>query len=112
MNTTATTSFINIITELVVSASNLLEETNLAFEDNRIPEAEYNGYVALHGDLYDLVCDFNIGETAPNTFLRNLYDLAKSYERLGNTIYTKSMYDLLANTYVELAEINLCRKDA
>ena len=112
MNTTATTSFINIIAELVVSASNLLEETTIAFDDNRIPREEYEGYVALHGDLYDLVCDFNIGETAPNTFLRNLYDIAKSYERLGNTIYTKSMYDLLANTYVELAEINLCRKDA
>lgn len=112
MNTTATTSFINIIAELVVSASNLLEETNLAFDNNRIPKEEYEGYVALHNDLYDLICDFNIGETAPNTFLRNLYDLAKSYERLGNTIYTKSMYDLLANTYVELAEINLCIKDA
>lgn len=112
MNTTATTSFINIIAELVVSASNLLEETNLAFDDNRIPKSEYDGYIALHSDLYDLVCDFNIGETAPNTFLRNLYDLAKSYECLGNTIYTKSMYDLVANTYVELAEINLCRKDA
>lgn len=112
MNTTATTSFVNIIAELIVSASNLLEETNLAFEENRIPDSEYEGYVALHGDLYDLACDFNIGETAPNTFLRNLYDIAKSYERLGNTIYTKSMYDLLANTYVELAEINLCRKDA
>jgi len=112
MNTTATTSFVNIIAELIVSASNLLEETNLAFADNRIPKEEYEGYIALHGDLYDLACDFNIGETAPNTFLRNLYDLAKSYERLGNTIYTKSMYDLLANTYVELAEINLCRKDA
>lgn len=112
MNTTATTSFINIITELVISASNLLEETSLAFDDNRIPKEEYEGYVALYGDLYDLACDFNIGETAPNTFLRNLYDLVKSYERLGNTIYTKSMYDLLANTYVELAEINLCRKDA
>lgn len=112
MNTTATTSFINIIAELIVSASNLLDETNLAFDANRIPKEEYEGYVSLHGDLYDLVCDFNIGETSPNTFLRNLYDLAKSYERLGNTIYTKSMYDLLANTYVELAEINLCRTDA
>ena len=77
-----------------------------------MPEKEYTGYVELYDDLYDLICDFNIGETSPNAFLRNLYDIAKSYEKLGNTTYTNSMFDLLANTFVELAEINLSRKDS
>ena len=112
MNTTATTSFINIIAELAVSASNLCEEINFAFTNNCIPSKEYEGYVILYDDLNGLIRDFNIGGTSPNTFLRNLYDITKSYEQLGNTIYTKSMYDLLADTYIELAEINLCRKDA
>ena len=54
--------------------------------------------------------EFNIGEISPNAFLRNLYDITKLFERLGDTTYTKSMYDLLADTYIDLAEINLCRK--
>lgn len=111
MNTTAATSFIDIIAELVVSASNLLDETNIAFDNKQISSPEYEGYVELYHNLYDLICDFNIGETSPNSFLRNLYDITKLYERLGNTIYTNSMFDLLANTYVDLVEINLFRKD-
>ena len=106
------TSFVNTISELSIFASNLLTETHLAFNDNCISEAEYSGYIDLYSDLNDLICDFDNGETSPNGFLRNLYDLTKSYERLGDTIYTKSMFDLLADTYIELAEINLCRNNA
>ena len=108
MNTTI--SFNNIITELADSASALLEETNTAFDHHRISEAEYSGYVDLQSNLCDLITEFNIGEISPNAFLRNLYDITKLYERLGDTVYTKSMYDLLADTYIELAEINLFRK--
>ena len=85
MNTTATNSFIDIIAELVVSASNLLDETNIAFDNKQISRSEYEGYVELYNNLYDLICDFNIGETSQNSFLRNLYDITKLYERLGNT---------------------------
>lgn len=106
------TSFVNTISELSIFASNLLTETHLAFNDNLISEAEYSGYIDLYSDLNDLICYFNNGETSPNEFLRNLYDITKSYERLGDTIYTKSMFDLLADTYVNLAEINLCRNNA
>ena len=108
MNTTI--SFNNIITELAASASALLEETQLAFKCNRISEEEYSGYVDLQSNLCDLMTEFNIGEISPNAFLRNLYDITKLFERLGDTTYTKSMYDLLADTYIELAEINLHRK--
>lgn len=108
MNTTI--SFNNIITELAASASALLEETNIAFEKQRISEEEYSGYVDLQSNLCDLMTDFNIGEISPNAFLRSLYYITKSFERLGDTTYTKSMYDLLADTYIELAEINLHRK--
>ena len=108
MNTTI--SFNNIITELAASASALLEETNIAFEKQRISEEEYSGYVDLQSNLCDLMTDFNIGEVSPNAFLRSLYYITKSFERLGDTTYTKSMYDLLADTYIELAEINLHRK--
>lgn len=108
MNTTI--SFNNIITELATSASNLNEETNDAFENHRISEEEYSGYVDLQSNLCDIITEFNIGEISPNAFLRNLYDITKLYERLGDTVYTKSMYDLLADTYIDLAEINLRRK--
>ena len=108
MNTTI--SFNNIITELDASASTLLEETNDAFENHRISEEEYSGYVDLQSNLCDIITEFNIGEISPNAFLRNLYDIIKLYERLGDTVYTKSMYDLLADTYIDLAEINLRRK--
>ena len=108
MNTTI--SFNNIITELADSASALLEETNTAFDRHCISEEEYSGYVDLQSNLCDLITEFNIGEISPNAFLRNLYDITKLYERLGDTTYTKSMYDLLADTYIELAEINLFRK--
>ena len=108
MNTTI--SFNNIITELAASASNLLEETNDAFENHRIAEEEYSGYVNLQSNLCDIITEFNIGEISPNAFLRNLYDITKLYERLGDTVYTNSMYDLLADTYIDLAEINLRRK--
>lgn len=108
MNTTI--SFNNIITELAASASNLLEETNDAFENHRISEEEYSGYVDLQSNLCDIITEFNIGEISPNAFLRNLYDITKLYERLGDTVYTNSMYDLLADTYIDLAEINLHRK--
>ena len=104
------TSFINIIEELANSAFNLLEEAQLAFKCNRISEEEYSGYVDLQSNLCDIITEFNIGEISPNAFLRNLYDITKLYERLGDTVYTKSMYDLLADTYIDLAEINLRRK--
>ena len=38
MNTTTITSFINIISELTVSVSNLLDETDLAFKNHCISE--------------------------------------------------------------------------
>ena len=53
MNTTI--SFNNIITELAASASALLEETNDAFENHRISEEEYSGYVDLQSNLCDLM---------------------------------------------------------
>ena len=106
------TSFANTISELSIFASNLLTETHLAFNDNHISEAEYSGYINQYDELHNLIRYFNNGETSPNEFLRNLYYITKSYERLGDTTYTKSMFDLLADTYIELAEINLCRKDA
>lgn len=108
MNTTI--SFNNIITELAASASALLEEANDAFENHRISEEEYSGYVDLQSNLCDIITEFNIGEISPNAFLRNLYDITKLFERLGDTVYTKSMYDLLADAYIDLAEINLHRK--
>ena len=103
------TSFIDIIEELANSASDLLEETNLAFKCTHISEEEYTGYTNLYDELNNLISEFNIGETSPNAFLRNLYDLTKMYEHLGDSIYTNSMYDLLADTYIELATINLHR---
>ena len=109
MNTTATTYFIDKIADLAVSVADLFEETKRAFANKFIPEEEYTGYVELYGDLYDLICDFSIGETSPNAFLRNLYDITKSYEKLGNTKYSRSMHDLLADIYVDLVKVNLCK---
>ena len=109
MNITATTSFNSRIADLAVSASNLLDETKIAFTDKFISEEEYTGYVELYRDLYDLICDFSIGETSPNAFLRNLYDITKSYEKLGDTKYSRSMHDLLADIYVDLVKVNLIK---
>ena len=104
------TSFIDIIEELANSASDLLAETNLAFKCTHISAEEYTGYTNLYDELHNIISEFNIGETSSNAFLRNLYDLTKMYERLGDSIYTNSMYDLLADTYIELVTINLRRK--
>ena len=109
MNTTSTTYFNGRIADLAVSASDLVEETKIAFADKFISEEEYTGYVELYGDLYDLICDFSIGETSPNAFLRNLYDITKSYEKLGDTKYSRSMHDLLADIYVDLVKVNLTK---
>ena len=109
MNTASTTYFNGRIADLAVSASDLLEETKIGFSDKFISEEEYTGYVELYGDLYDLICDFSIGETSPNAFLRNLYDITKSYEKLGNTKYSRSMHDLLADIYVDLVKVNLSK---
>ena len=110
MNTTATTYFNDKIADLAVSASDLFEETKRAFAGKSImSEKEYTGYVELYGNLYDLICDFGIGETSPNAFLRNLYDITKSYEKLGNTKYSRSMHDLLADIYVDLVKVNLSK---
>ena len=109
MNTTSTTYFNSRIADLAVSASDLLEETKIAFADKFISEEEYTGYVELYCDLYDLICDFSIGETSPNAFLRNLYDITKYYEKLGNTKYSRSMHDLLADIYVDLVKVNLSK---
>ena len=109
MITTSTTYFNDRIGDLAVSASNLLEETKIAFADKFISEEEYTGYVELYGYLYDLICDFSIGETSPNAFLRNLYDITKSYEKIGNTKYSRSMHDLLADIYVDLVKVNLTK---
>ena len=118
MNTTDTTCFIDNTTcfvdkiaELAVSASNLLKEVKINYADKCISEEEYEGYVSLYNSFYDLICEFSIGEISANSFLRNLYDITKSYERLGNSVYINSMFDLLANAYVELVKINLCKKD-
>ena len=109
MNSTSTTYFNGRIGDLAVSASNLLDETKIAVADKFISEEEYTGYVELYGYLYDLICDFSIGETSPNAFLRNLYDITKSYEKLGDTKYSRSMHDLLADIYVDLVKVNLSK---
>ena len=80
------------------------------YKSDSISEEEYTGYTNLYDELNNLISEFNIGETSPNAFLRNLYDLTKMYEHLGDSIYTNSMYDLLADTYIELVTINLRRK--
>ena len=36
-------------------------------------------------------------------------DITKSYEKLGDTNYSRSMHDLLADIYVDLVKVNLCK---
>lgn len=107
-----TTPFLNVVAECVVSFAALWSESSKAYKDKRMSDAEYNELERIYIAFTDRVCELSTEELSYNNFMRALYNLTKDSQILANTIYTHSVFDLLADTYVELAEINFCRKDA
>lgn len=110
--TTSTTSFLNVVSELATNFAKLWKEASLAFQNNQMSEDEYGEFERIYVAFTDANCELSVGELSHNQFLRTLYDLTKDSQILSHTIYTYSLFDLFADTYIELAEINLCRKDA
>lgn len=112
LKTNSTTPFLNVVSECVVNFAALWTESSEAYKDSRMSDAEYNELERIYVEFTDRVCELSIDEMSSNDFMRALYNLTKNSQILANTIYTHSVFDLLADTYVELAEINLCRTDA
>lgn len=112
LKTNSTTPFINVVSECVVNFAALWSEASEAWKDTRMSEAEYGELERIYIEFTDRVCELSTDELSPNNFMRALYNLVKDAQILANTIYTHSVFDLLADTYIELAEINLCRTDA
>ena len=110
--TTSTTPFLNVVSEIVTNFAELWKEASLAFADKKISEAEYGELERIYVSFTDASCELSTDEMSPNQFMRVLYDLTKASQILAHTVYTYSLFDLLADSYVELTEINLCRKDA
>jgi hypothetical protein len=112
LKTNSTTPFLNVVSECVVNFAAIWSETTEAFKAKQISDAEYDELERIYIEFTDIVCELSTDELSPNDFMRDLYNLTKDSQILANTIYTYSVFDILADTYVELAEINLCRKDA
>lgn len=112
LKTNSTTPFLNAVSECVVKFAALWTEATEAFKAKQMSEAEYDELERIYIEFTDRVCELSIDELSSNDFMRALYNLTKDSQILANTIYTHSVFDLLADTYVELAEINLCRNDA
>lgn len=110
--TTSTTSFFNVVSELATNFAKLWKEASLAFQNNQMSEDEYGEFERIYVSFTDANCELSVGEISQKQFLRTLYDLTKDSQILSHTIYTYSLFDLLADSYIELAEINLCRNDA
>jgi hypothetical protein len=110
--TTSTTAFFNVVSELATNFAKLWKEASLAFQNNQMSEDEYGEFERIYVSFTDANCELSVGEISQNQFLRTLYDLTKDSQILSHTIYTYSLFDLLADSYIELAEINLCRNDA
>jgi len=111
LKTYSITPFINTVSRCVVNFAELWTEASEAFKDDRMSDAEYDELERIYIEFTDRVCELSIDELSPNNFMRALYNLTKDSQILANTIYTHSVFDLLADTYVELAEINLCRNN-
>ena len=108
----STTPFLNAVSECAMNFASLWTESSEAWKDNRMSDAEYDELERIYIEFTDRVCELSTDELSPNNFMRSLYNLTKDAQILSNTVYTYSVFDLLADTYVELAEINLCRTDA
>lgn len=112
LKTNSTTPFLNTVSECVVNFAIIWTEATNAWKDSGMSDAEYNELERIYIEFTDRVCELSTDELSPNNFMRALYNLSKDAQILSNTIYTHSVFDLLADTYVELAEINLCRTNA
>ena len=112
LKTNSTTPFLNTVSECAVYFAALWTEATNVWKDSGISDAEYDELERIYIEFTDRVCELSTDELSPNNFMRALYNLSKDAQILANTIYTHSVFDLLADTYVELAEINLCRTDA
>jgi hypothetical protein len=111
LKTNSTTPFLNVVSVCVVNFATLWTEATEAFKSKQVSDAEYDELERIYIEFTDRVCELSTDELSPNNFMRALYNLTKDSQILTNTIYTHSVFDLLADTYVELAEINLCRND-
>ena len=112
LKTNSTTPFLDVVSECVVNFAIIWTEATNAWKDAGISDAEYDELERIYIEFTDRVCELSTDELSPNNFMRALYDLTKDAQILAHTIYTHSVFDLLADTYVELAEINLCRTNA
>lgn len=97
------------LSELRINFGELYDEAKLAYADGLMDGEEFANYEKIYVEFETLISNYAVGEVSQNDLLRGLFNLTKDLEINAENVYHFSAFDLMSESYIELAEINLCR---